>query len=326
MTDSTATSTATAGTSSSTSATATAGTSATVTTTRPARVVRLIRAQHAVEGDGFVVRRPFPTASLSHIDPFLLFDHMGPVDFEPGRGVGTPWHPHRGFETVTYLLEGDAEHRDSMGNQGFMSSGDTQWMTAGSGVLHKEGPTEAVQLEGGRTHGLQLWVNLPAAKKMIAPAYQDLRAAANARRDEPGATVRVIAGELFGLTGPGSTHTPISYAHVTLAEGASVSTPLPAGHVVLAYPMTGAFTVGTDGGGGDTSNNVTQVDEGILSVIEGDVLTLTGAAASSEVIVLTGAPIGEPVARYGPFVMNTEAEIRQAFSDFERGDFGAPTD
>lgn len=280
-----------------------------------ARVVRLIRAQHAVEGDGFVVRRPFPTASLSHIDPFLLFDHMGPVDFEPGRGVGTPWHPHRGFETVTYLLEGDAEHRDSMGNRGVLGAGDTQWMTAGSGVLHKEGPTEAVQLEGGRTHGLQLWVNLPAAKKMIEPAYQDLRAAEVAQRTEQGASIRVIAGELFGLDGPGSTHTPISYAHVTLAAGASVTTPLPSGHVVLGYAMTGSFHVGD-----------TQVDEGILAVLEGQRLTLTGTAASSEIIVLTGQPIGEPVARYGPFVMNTKTELRQAFDDFERGTFGRPTD
>ena len=275
------------------------------------RVVRLIRAQHAVEGDGFVVRRPFPTPSLSHIDPFLLFDHMGPVDFEPGRGVGTPWHPHRGFETVTYLLEGDAEHRDSMGNHGFMKSGDTQWMTAGSGVLHKEGPSEEAQAAGGRTHGLQLWVNLPAAKKMTEPAYQDLRAEQNAVLECAGATVRVIAGELFGLRGPGSTHTPISYGHVTLAEGASVNTLLPAGHVVLAYPMSGSFQAGT-----------TLVEEGILAVIEGASITLTGAAPNSEVILLTGEPIGEPVARYGPFVMNTEAEIRQAFSDFERGVFG----
>jgi redox-sensitive bicupin YhaK (pirin superfamily) len=280
-----------------------------------ARVVRLIRAQHAVEGDGFVVRRPFPTASLSHIDPFLLFDHMGPVDFEPGRGVGTPWHPHRGFETVTYLLEGDAEHRDSMGNHGVLNPGDTQWMTAGSGVLHKEGPTESVQLEGGRTHGLQLWVNLPAAKKMIDPAYQDLRADEVARRSEPGAEIRVIAGELFGLSGPGSTHTPISYAHVTLAAGAAATTDLPSGHVVLAYPMTGSFQVGT-----------TQVDEGILAVLEGQQLTLTGVAATSEVILLTGQPIGEPVARYGPFVMNTQEELREAFADFEKGTFGSPTD
>jgi len=276
-----------------------------------ARVVRLIRAQHAVEGDGFVVRRPFPTHALSAIDPFLLFDHMGPVDFEPSRGVGTAWHPHRGFETVTYLLEGDLEHQDSMGNHGELHPGDTQWMTAGAGVLHKEGPSPASQQEGGRVHGLQLWVNLPAAEKMTAPAYQDLRAEANARTELEGATVRVIAGDLFGLHGPGSTHTPISYAHITLAAGAQVTTALPARHVVLAYPMTGAFSIGAS-----------QVDEGILAMIEGAQLTITGVAARSEIILLTGQPIGEPVARYGPFVMNTDAEVRQAFSDFERGLFG----
>ncbi len=278
-------------------------------------VTRLIRAQQAVEGDGFVVRRPFPTASLSHLDPFLLFDHMGPAEFEPGKGVGTPWHPHRGFETVTYLLEGDMEHRDSMGNHGSLRSGDTQWMTAASGVLHKEGPSAAAQAEGGRVHGLQLWVNLPAAQKMDPPAYQDLRAEANARRDEPGVTIRVIAGDLFGLTGPGSTRTPISYGHVTLQRDATVGTSLPQGHRVLVYPMVGSVRIGD-----------TQVDEGILAVIEGDQLDITGVTASSEVIVLTGEPIGEPVARYGPFVMNTEQELRDAFRDFERGAFGVPGD
>ncbi len=280
-----------------------------------ATVTRLVRAQRAVEGDGFVVRRPFPTASLSYIDPFLLFDHMGPVEFGPGEGAGTPWHPHRGFETVTYLLEGEAEHRDSMGSHGFLRAGDTQWMTAGSGVLHKEGPTAAAQLAGGRTHGLQLWVNLPASLKMTAPAYQDLRAEENAREERDGATVRVIAGDLFGLTGPGRTRTPISYAHITLDEDAGVSTVLPAGHVVLAYPLIGAFRAGD-----------TQVDEGVLAVVEGDELTLTGVAPRSEIIVLTGQPIGEPVARYGPFVMNTDDEVRQAFVDFDHGRFGSPTD
>jgi redox-sensitive bicupin YhaK (pirin superfamily) len=280
-----------------------------------ATVSRLIRAQRAVEGDGFVVRRPFPTQALSHLDPFLLFDHMGPVEHAPGQGMGTPWHPHRGFETVTYVLEGDLEHRDSLGNHGALRTGDTQWMTAASGVLHKEGPSAASQRDGGRTHGLQLWVNLPAADKMMAPGYQDLRAEANARAEMPGAVVRVIAGTLFGLTGPGSTHTPISYAHVTLDAGTSVTTELPAGHVVLAYPMTGAFSI-----------SGTRVDEGILAEVVGDELTITGVADTSEVILLTGRPIGEPVARYGPFVMNTEAEIRQAFSDFEHGLFGAPSD
>ena len=279
------------------------------------RVVRLIPAQRAVEGDGFVVRRPFPTHAVSYVDPFLLFDQMGPIEFAPGKGVGTPWHPHRGFETVTYLLEGDAEHRDSMGNHGFLAEGDTQWMTAGSGVLHKEGPSGAAQHTGGRMHGLQLWVNLPAAKKMIAPAYQDLRASEVARNEAQGATTRVIAGDLFGLRGPGRTHTPISYAHVTLAAGVSVSTALPAGHVVLVYPMIGAVSVGD-----------TAIGESVLAIVDGESLTIRGEAESSDVIILTGEPIGEPVARYGPFVMNTDAEIRQAFADFERGKFGSPTD
>jgi quercetin 2,3-dioxygenase len=280
-----------------------------------ATVTRLIRSKHAVEGDGFVVRRPFPTSSLSHIDPFLLFDHMGPAEFGPGEGAGTPWHPHRGFETVTYLLEGDLEHRDSLGNSGYLRTGDTQWMTAGSGVLHKEGPSAQAQRDGGRTHGLQLWVNLPAALKMTEPAYQDLRAVENAVEQRDGATVRVIAGELFGLTGPGRTRTPISYAHVTLDEGAVVSTALPRDHVVLAYPMTGGVRIGD-----------TQVDEGVLAVIDGDELAIVGVEPRSEIIVLTGQPIGEPVARYGPFVMNTHDEVQQAFIDFDHGRFGSPTD
>ena len=278
-------------------------------------VTHLVRAQRAVEGDGFVVRRPFPTQSLSYIDPFLLFDHFGPVEFAPGEGTGTPWHPHRGFETVTYLLEGDSEHRDSMGNHGFLHAGDTQWMTAGSGVLHKEGPSAASQQRGGRSHGLQLWVNLPSSQKMTTPAYQDLLASENAREQRDGATIRVIAGDLFGLTGPGRTHTPISYAHVTLDAGASVSSALPEGHVVLVYPLTGSARVADK-----------QVDEGILAVVEGDQLAISGVAPLSEIIVLTGKPIGEPVARYGPFVMNTEDEIRQAFVDFDHGRFGSPTE
>jgi len=281
--------------------------------TTTASVTRLVTAQRAIEGDGFVVRRPFPTTALSYVDPFLLFDHMGPVEFAPGEGTGTPWHPHRGFETVTYVLEGDLEHRDSLGNHGFLHSGDTQWMTAGSGVLHKEGPSAEVQRVGGRTHGLQLWVNLPASSKMTPPAYQDLRAEENAVENREGATIRVIAGELFGLTGPGRTHTPISYAHVSIDDGASVSTALPHDHAVLAYAMTGAFRVGN-----------TDVDEGVLAIIDGDELTITGTAAQTEVIIVTGRPIGEPVARYGPFVMNTDQEIRQAFVDFDRGLFGTP--
>jgi len=281
--------------------------------TTTATVTRLVKAQRAIEGDGIVVRRPFPTTALSYVDPFLLFDHMGPVEFGPGEGKGTPWHPHRGFETVTYILEGDLEHRDSLGNHGYLHAGDTQWMTAGSGVLHKEGPSAEFQRTGGRMHGLQLWVNLPASSKMTAPAYQDLHAEENAVQHHDGATVRVIAGDLFGLTGPGRTHTPISYAHVTIEQGASVSTALPRDHSVLAYALTGSFGIGD-----------TEVDEGVLALVDGDELTIIGLAPSSEVIILAGRPIGEPVSRYGPFVMNTDAEIRQAFVDFDHGRFGSP--
>lgn len=277
--------------------------------------VRLIKAQRAVEGEGFEVRRPFPTQAVPHLDPFLLLDHMGPTTFAAGKGVGTSWHPHRGFETVTYMLDGQMEHRDSMGNHGLLNPGDTQWMTAASGVLHKEGPSATMQRSGGTLHGLQLWVNLPAAEKMSDPTYQDLRVEANARRDEPGATIRVIAGSLFGLDGPGRTRWPISYAHVTLDHAATVVTDLPEGHRVLVYPMTGAVDV--DG---------TTVAEGVLAIVDGATLQLTGAADRSDVIVLTGEPIGEPVARHGPFVMNTDDELRQAFRDFGAGRFGAPTD
>ncbi|MCB0981580.1 MAG: pirin family protein, partial [Ilumatobacter sp.] len=218
-------------------------------------------------------------------------------------------------ETVTYMLDGQMEHRDSMGNHGLLNPGDTQWMTAASGVLHKEGPSATMQRSGGTLHGLQLWVNLPAAEKMSDPTYQDLRVEANARRDEPGATIRVIAGSLFGLDGPGRTRWPISYAHVTLDHAATVVTDLPEGHRVLVYPMTGAVDV--DG---------TTVAEGVLAIVDGATLQLTGAADRSDVIVLTGEPIGEPVARHGPFVMNTDDELRQAFRDFGAGRFGAPTD
>ncbi len=239
---------------------------------------------------------------------------MGPTSFEPGEGKGTPWHPHRGFETVTYLLDGEAEHRDSMGNHGFLRPGDTQWMTAGAGVLHQEGPSAAAQRDGGSMHGLQLWVNLPAQQKMIEPAYQDITADHVARRSESGAEIRVIAGDLFDLSGPGSTHTPIAYAHLTLDAGASATTTLATDHTVLVYPMTGAARVGD-----------TEIAEGVLAVIDGTELTVTGVAGRSEVIVLTGQPLHEPVARYGPFVMNTQAELRQAMVDFDHGRFGSPT-
>lgn len=282
-------------------------------------VQELVPAQRAVEGDGFVVRRPFPTLRLSHVDPFLLFDHMGPVEHGPGEGLGTPVHPHRGFQTVTYLLEGEIEHRDSLGNHGFLGAGDTQWMTAGRGVVHQEGPSEAFRARGGRLHGLQLWVNLPAAEKMRPPAYQDIRATEVALVEPAdGVLVRVVAGTVFGATGPGTTVTPITYSHLTMAPGTAASTALPADHTVLVYPLVGSCAVR------DATGATTALDEGVMAVLgPGDEVRLHGPSdgGPAEVVLLSGRPIGEPVAREGPFVMNTRAEVLQAFEDYRTGQF-----
>ena len=281
-------------------------------------MVRTLPAHRAVEGDGFVVRRPFPVPGVDLVDPFLLLDHMGPVTHGPGEAVGTPVHPHRGFETVTYLLAGELQHRDSLGNEGVLGPGDTQWMTAGRGVLHEEGPTPRFLAEGGLLHGVQLWVNLPAAEKMVAPAYQDLTADAVAV-DHPadGVTVRVVAGSAFGLQGPGTTRTPITYSHLTLAPGAHVSGPVDPGHTVLVYPLVGSVTV--------AGRTLAESELGVLG--PGDSVQLEGGSvsdggepgASSEVLVISGRPLREPVARYGPFVMNTRQELLEAIEDMRSG-------
>lgn len=282
-------------------------------------IAELLPAQRAVEGDGFVVRRPFPTVRRSYIDPFLLWDHMGPVEHAPGEGVGTPHHPHRGFETVTYLLRGELEHRDSLGNHGFLGEGDTQWMTAGRGVIHKEGPSEAFKARGGTLHGLQLWVNLPAAEKMRPAAYQDIRATEVAVVEpSDGVTARVIAGSAFGVEGPGRTVTPINYVHLTLGPGSVARTPVPADHNVVAYPLVGSFSVRTPTGG------PVAVPEAVMAVFgPGDQVELHGPddGGPAEVILLTGQPLHEPVVREGPFVMNTRAELLQAFEDYQAGRF-----
>ena len=280
------------------------------------QVRHVLPAQRAVEGDGFVVRRPFPVPGVELVDPFLLLDQMGPVHHGPGEAVGTPEHPHRGFETVTYLLDGELEHRDSLGNHGVLGPGDTQWMTAGRGVLHKEGPTEGFLRDGGQLHGVQLWVNLPADSKMIPPAYQDLTADAVAVSEPaPGVTVRVVAGEAFGLVGPGTTHTPITYTHLSLAEGASASSAFPTDHNVLVYPLVGSVDVG--------GTTLAESDLGVLG--PGEVAEITGAGPDgevAEVLVLSGRPLNEPVARYGPFVMNTRQQLIEAIEDLQAGRLG----
>ncbi len=279
-------------------------------------VVGTLPAQRVVEGDGFVVRRPFPAPGVEVVDPFLLLDQMGPVTHGPGEAIGTPVHPHRGFETVTYLLDGELQHRDSLGNAGVLGPGDTQWMTAGRGVLHEEGPTPRFLAEGGRLHGVQLWVNLPAAEKMVAPAYQDLTADAVAVAEpSEGVTVRVVAGEAFGLLGPGSTRTPITYSHLSLAPGTTLSGGFDPDHTVLVYPLVGTVEV--------AGRSLAESELGILG--PGDTVELSvpaDADSTSEILVLSGRPIREPVARYGPFVMNTRAELIQAIEDVQSGTFG----
>ncbi|HVJ98911.1 MAG TPA: pirin family protein, partial [Acidimicrobiia bacterium] len=189
---------------------------------RPVRAV--VTAQQSFEGGGFPVNRPFPqpNADLAETDPFLMLDEMGPIEYGPGEAVGAPDHPHRGFETVTYLFDGEMEHHDSTGGGGLLRGGDTQWMTAGAGLVHSETPTDAMLRDGGRMHGTQLWVNLPKSDKRAAPKYQDLNGEklTFVRTADGRGLVRIIAGEVGGFAGPGSTHTPIVYAHASLEAGA----------------------------------------------------------------------------------------------------------
>ena len=282
----------------------------------PRAVLRVVRARRTVEGGGFVVRRPFPTSELEAFDPFLLLDEMGPVDYRPGEAVGAPDHPHRGFETVTYLLEGEFEHEDSAGNRGTLRRGDIQWMTAGDGVVHSEMPSERIRREGGRVHGFQLWVNLPARDKRTAPRYQDVPAAMLpvARTGDGLVDVKVIAGSALGVAAAVQTRTPMLYLDVTIRSGGTVTLATPQSFSVAAYVFAGAADVGAP---------AQQLDEGAFAVMgDGATLSLASNAASgARVLVIGGEPLREPIARYGPFVMNTEREIREAIDDYRSGRF-----
>ncbi|GLH97582.1 pirin family protein [Phytohabitans aurantiacus] len=282
---------------------------------RPVR--RMITAPSGYEGEGFPVRRAFAGVPLSELDPFIHLDQMGEVDYAPGEPKGTPWHPHRGFETVTYIIDGVFDHQDSNGGGGTITNGDTQWMTAGAGILHIEKPPEHLVVSGGLFHGLQLWVNLPKVKKMSPPRYQDIRGKQSGLLTTPdgGALIRVIAGELAGVTGPGSTHTPITIAHVTLQPGAALDLPWRQDYNALVYVLAGKGTIGADG---------RPIETGQLAVHgSGDAIRVT--AGSREVLdlyIMGGEPIREPVAHYGPFVMNTRQELMQAFEDYQAGRLG----
>jgi redox-sensitive bicupin YhaK (pirin superfamily) len=283
------------------------------------RVEEVITAQRQLEGGGFVVRRPFPTGGLELVDPFLLLDEMGPADYAPGEAVGAPDHPHRGFETVTYMLEGAFEHEDSAGNRGTIAAGDVQWMTAGRGVVHSEMPTKAIQKNGGRVHGFQIWVNLPARDKLMPPRYQEVPAAGIPEATSPDglAKVRVIAGEALGVKAVIDTRIPIVYQDWTLKPGASVDQPVGSNQKALVYVFGGALEVGEER---------KPLADGQLALLgSGDSVRLSVPKAAREgarLLLLAGQPIGEPVARYGPFVMNTQTEIMQALSDYRAGRLG----
>jgi redox-sensitive bicupin YhaK (pirin superfamily) len=287
------------------------------------RAVRSItNAPRGFEGEGFPVRRAFAGVDLAELDPFVHFDQMGEVEYAPGEPKGTPWHPHRGFETVTYMIDGTFEHSDSNGGGGVITNGDTQWMTAGAGILHIEKPPEALVASGGLFHGFQLWVNLPAAQKWSAPRYQDLRAreVALVSSSDGGVLVRVIAGDVAGHAGPGSTYTPMTLVHATLSPGAKLALPWRADYNALVYVLAGYGSVGAE---------ERPIQTGQLAVFgPGNTVTVNASMQQDErsphldVIVLGGRPIREPVAWMGPFVMNTREEVIQAMADYQAGRLG----
>ena len=285
-------------------------------------VVSVTTAPAGFEGEGFPVRRAFAGVDSSSLDPFIHMDQMGEVEYAPGEPKGTPWHPHRGFETVTYMIDGTFQHQDSIGGGGLISGGDTQWMTAGGGILHIEAPPEELVATGGLFHGIQLWVNLPSADKMIAPRYQDIGRSNVVLLASPdgGTLLRVIAGEVDGHAGPGSTHSPMAMVHATLAPGAQVAVPWRPEFNALVYILGGAGSVGPE---------ARPVRTGQLAVFgPGDSVTIAAASMQDaptpnlDVLILGGRPIREPVYAYGPFVMNTRDEVAQAFEDYQAGRLG----
>ncbi|MFF2630019.1 pirin family protein [Kitasatospora griseola] len=289
-------------------------------TARP--VLTVATAPEGYEGEGFPVRRAFAKINTKFLDPFIMMDQMGEVDYAAGEPKGTPWHPHRGFETVTYIIDGTFIHRDSHGGGGVITDGDTQWMTAGSGLLHIETPPESLVKSGGLFHGLQLWVNLPASDKMIAPKYQDIRAG-NVKllsTADGGALLRVIAGELDGHQGPGATHTPITMIHASINPGAQITLPWRSDFNALAYGLAGNGSAGAEHRPFHRGQAVVFGD--------GDSITLRADEKQDsrdnnfEVVLLGGLPIREPVAHYGPFVMNSHRELQQAMEDFQAGRLG----
>jgi redox-sensitive bicupin YhaK (pirin superfamily) len=278
-------------------------------------LARVIPAITTVEGGGFVVHRPVPTRGVEQVDPFLLIDELGPIEYAPGEALGAPEHPHKGFELITYILAGDNLHRDSHGNTGRLRGGDAQYMAAGSGLVHAEMPSDELLRDGGHAHGFQIWVNLARGDKAMTPRYYDVPAAGiPVAHPSEGVQARVLAGDLFGVHGPVRTVTPWTYVHVTLAPGTSIAQPVPADWTATIYVFDGVATTGTR-----------ELRRGDYAVFANDgtaiELSNTGSA-TVQALFLCARPVNEPMARYGPFVMNSVDELQSAFEDFRAGRFG----
>jgi quercetin 2,3-dioxygenase len=284
-------------------------------------VSRIIKGIPTLEGAGFLVHRPFPTNALSDFDPFLLLDEMGPMNVGPGEAKGAPDHPHRGFETVTYMMSGSFRHKDSQGHAGKLEPGDVQWMTAGRGVVHSEEPSKEFQQTGGTLHGVQLWVNLPKADKMIRPHYQEIPAAKipSAQTDDGKVTVRVLAGESLGVHAVIETRTPIFYLDFALQPGGRIIQPVAPDFNAFGYVIQGPVLFGNQSVPVQRGNMVPFDKDGDEVLIEAP----PDNKSSARVLLIGGRPLNEPIARYGPFVMNTAGEIQQAFDDYSSGRMGS---
>jgi redox-sensitive bicupin YhaK (pirin superfamily) len=274
----------------------------------------VVPAHAAVEGDGMPIQRAIPARNLPLLDPFLLLDHFGPVSLPPGTDGGIPDHPHRGFQTLTYLLQGAMEHKDSRGGHGRLEPGGAQWMNAASGIVHSEMPMPEVREAGGAIEGLQLWINLPAELKGMTPGYQDVQVTDIPTVALPGGALRVLAGTWAGVTGPVPQLRPFGYAFLELGPGGTFEHQLPEGWNAALYLRSG------EGVAGPTDRPVKARDLVVLKAQGGGLRLATEGGATA--LLLTGQPLGEPIARYGPFVMNTEAEIHQAFEDYRAGRMG----
>ncbi|MBA41290.1 MAG: pirin [Euryarchaeota archaeon] len=290
------------------------------------RSVTEIISTHTVrEGGGFKVRRPSRMNRV--LSPFLLIDEMGPVDYGPGEAVGAPWHPHRGFETVTYLLNGRMRHEDSAGNSGELNPGDVQWMTAGRGIIHSEEPHEEFKKTGGEMHGFQIWVNLPAKNKMMAPRYQEISAQESPTIEKNGVWARVIAGECMGISSSIDTVIPITLIHVKMQKGTQLIQHLDPYLNSMIYVFAGNVSIPRETSvktqpqvfGLGVKQSINDGELGLFS--EGEKIVIN-SNMSSEFLILAGPELNEPIARYGPFVMNTREEIQQAFFDYQNGTLG----